>query len=165
MRRFGISTQLARPGCGKIKNGTSLHFPRYAKVRYGGLENERDTGFSSRPFFVERRDMAKGFSYRFYHSTAWEQAREQALQRDSYLCQHCLARGVETPAVMVHHIVELTPTNINDSDISTNLANLVSLCDLCHKKTHGWVRQGSTRQGLTFDEDGNLISLNSDNTD
>lgn len=109
--------------------------------------------------------MAKGFSYRFYHSTDWEQAREQALQRDGYLCQHCLAQGVETPAVMVHHIVELTPANINDSNISTNLDNLVSLCDLCHKKAHGWVRQGSTRQGLAFDEDGNLVSLNCEHTD
>ena len=109
--------------------------------------------------------MAKGFSYRFYHSTDWEQAREQALQRDCYLCQHCLAQGVETPAVMVHHIVELTPANVNDPNISTSLDNLVSLCDLCHKKVHGWVRQGSTRQGLAFDEDGNLVSLNDEHTD
>ena len=109
--------------------------------------------------------MAKGFSYRFYHSTDWEQAREQALQRDGYLCQHCLARGMETPAVMVHHIVELTPANISDPNISTNLGNLVSLCDLCHKKVHGWVRQGSTRQGLAFDEDGNLVSLSNEHTD
>ncbi len=109
--------------------------------------------------------MAKGFSYRFYHSTAWEQAREMALQRDAYLCQHCLTHGRATPAVMVHHIVELTPANINNPNINTNLNNLVSLCDTCHKKVHGWIRQGSTRQGLMFDEDGNLISLNEDNTE
>ena len=109
--------------------------------------------------------MAKGFSYRFYHSTDWEHAREQALQRDAYLCQHCLAQGIATPAVMVHHIVELTPANINDPNISTDPKNLVSLCDLCHKKVHGWVRQGSTRKGLVFDEDGNLISLDSGHTD
>lgn len=66
---------------------------------------------------------------------------------------------------MVHHIVELTPANINDPNISTSLDNLVSLCDLCHKKVHGWVRQGSTRQGLAFDEDGNLVSLNGEHTD
>lgn len=66
---------------------------------------------------------------------------------------------------MVHHIVELTPANVNDPNINTNLDNLVSLCDLCHKKVHSWVRQGSTRQGLAFDEDGNLVSLNDEHTD
>lgn len=66
---------------------------------------------------------------------------------------------------MVHHIVELTPANVNDPNINTNLDNLVSLCDLCHKKVHGWVRRGSTRQGLAFDEDGNLVSLNGEHTD
>lgn len=109
--------------------------------------------------------MAKGFSYRFYHSTDWERAREQALQRDGYLCKHCLAHGVETPAVMVHHISELTPANINDPNATINLDNLVSLCDLCHKKAHGWARQGGTRQGLAFDEYGNLILLSKDNAE
>ena len=107
--------------------------------------------------------MAKPFSDAFYHSKAWERAREDALKRDSYLCQRCLASGEITPATMVHHIEELTPANINDPDIACGLDNLVSLCDLCHKKTHGWARAGATRQatrqGLAFDADGNLICL------
>ncbi len=105
--------------------------------------------------------MAKSFSYRFYHSSEWEQAREQALQRDGYLCQHCLRQGVETPATMVHHITELTPANVDDPNVSTNLSNLVSLCDLCHKKAHGWARQGAARRGLAFDSEGNLVALSS----
>lgn len=109
--------------------------------------------------------MAKGFSSRFYHSKDWELARELALQRDAYLCQHCLKAGIATPATMVHHIIELTPSNISDPNIATDTRNLVSLCDLCHKKVHGWARQGSTRQGLRFDEDGNLISLTDENTE
>lgn len=109
--------------------------------------------------------MAKDFSRAFYASAGWERARDAALTRDAHLCQHCLQRGEITPAVMVHHIVELTPANISDSNVSTNLDNLVSLCDLCHKKAHGWVRQGSTRQGLAFDEDGNLIALDSGHTE
>lgn len=104
--------------------------------------------------------MAKSFSYRFYHSSEWESARLAALQRDSYLCQHCLAAGVVTPAVMVHHIAELTPANINDPAYTTNPDNLISLCDRCHKKVHGWIRNGATRQGLVFDEQGNLVSVN-----
>ena len=84
--------------------------------------------------------MAKPFSDAFYHSKAWERAREDALKRDSYLCQRCLAGGEITPATMVHHIEELTPANIDNPDIACGLDNLVSLCDLCHKKTHGWAR-------------------------
>jgi 5-methylcytosine-specific restriction endonuclease McrA len=102
--------------------------------------------------------MAKDFSSAFYHSTGWERARATALERDHYLCQHCLASGVITPATMVHHIHELTPANIDDPDVATNPDNLVSLCDRCHKKVHGWIRQGATRQGMQFDADGNLIS-------
>lgn len=103
--------------------------------------------------------MAKEFSDAFYHSKAWEIARESALRRDSHLCQRCLEGGEITPATMVHHITELTPDNINDPDIATGLDNLVSLCDLCYKKTHGWARSGATRQGFAFDSDGNLICL------
>ena len=103
--------------------------------------------------------MAKDFSRAFYASADWELARDIVLTRDAHLCQHCLARGEITPAVMVHHITELTPANINDPSIATDPRNLVSLCDRCHKIVHGWIRQGSTRQGLAFDADGNLVSL------
>lgn len=106
--------------------------------------------------------MAKEFSDAFYHSKDWEIARDDALKRDAYLCQHCLARGVIKPAVMVHHIIELTPSNINDPNVSVCLGNLVSLCDRCHKKAHGWIRRGATREGLAFDEHGNLVPLDAD---
>lgn len=103
--------------------------------------------------------MAKDFSASFYASKTWDTARENALIRDDFLCQRCLRNGDIKSATMVHHIIELTPENIYDPDISTGLDNLVSLCDLCHKKTHGWAREGSTREGLAFDSDGNLICL------
>lgn len=108
--------------------------------------------------------MAKQFSRAFYHSSDWEHARDAALERDAHLCQHCLARGEITPAVMVHHIVELSPANVNDPDIATKPDNLVSLCDRCHKQVHGWIRQGATRQGFGFDADGNLVPLDKPST-
>ena len=108
--------------------------------------------------------MAKQFSRAFYHSSDWEHARDAALERDAHLCQHCLARGEITPAVMVHHIVELTPETVSDPSIATNPSNLVSLCDRCHKQAHGWIRQGSTRSGLGFDADGNLVPLDKPST-
>ena len=80
--------------------------------------------------------MAKDFSRAFYASADWERARDAALTRDAHLCQHCLQQGEITPAVMVHHIIELTPANISDPSIATDPSNLVSLCDRCHKKVH-----------------------------
>ena len=74
----------------------------------------------------------------FYRTKAWRQLRRQALQRDHYLCQDCLAakaRGeMVRPrgAVVVHHIKprEQYP------ELSLELDNLVSLCDACHNKRH-----------------------------
>ena len=105
--------------------------------------------------------MAKEFSDAFYHSGPWKRARREALKRDHGLCQHCLARGDAVIAVMVHHIVELTPANIGDPAVATDLDNLVSLCDTCHKIAHGWASAGRTRPGLAFDEEGNLVSIES----
>lgn len=103
--------------------------------------------------------MARDFAEAFYHSADWKHSRLEALTRDHGLCQHCLARGEVTPAVMVHHIIELTPENIDDPRIALDLRNLVSLCDFCHKVVHGWVSAGRTRPGLAFDENGNLVNL------
>lgn len=76
------------------------------------------------------------FSRGFYHTAQWKAAREAAMQRDSRLCVDCLKRGLYRPAEEVHHIVPLTPENINDPAITTGLDNLVSLCRECHKARH-----------------------------
>lgn len=74
----------------------------------------------------------------FYKSAAWRRARRQALERDHYICQDCLAakrRGEMVrprTATAVHHIqpVEQRP------DLRLELSNLISLCDACHNKRH-----------------------------
>ena len=74
----------------------------------------------------------------FYHRAAWKRAREEALRRDRYMCQDCMARfragyGIRPHrATMVHHIepIEERP------DLALRLDNLVSLCDECHNKRH-----------------------------
>lgn len=70
----------------------------------------------------------------FYSSGAWKQIRELAKKRDHYLCVDCLRNGKITPAEEVHHIIPLTPDNINDPMIALRLENLKSLCRECHKK-------------------------------
>jgi 5-methylcytosine-specific restriction endonuclease McrA len=79
----------------------------------------------------------KEYAEKFYKSKQWQIARETAIKRDRYLCVDCLRRDMVTPAEEVHHIIELTPENINDPSISLNLDNLVSLCRECHKARHG----------------------------
>ena len=74
----------------------------------------------------------------FYKSRAWRQLRREALQRDHYLCQDCMAAKARgemirpRAATVVHHMqpVELRP------DLSLDLDNLISLCDPCHNKRH-----------------------------
>ena len=70
----------------------------------------------------------------FYSSKAWKAVREQAKRRDHYLCVDCLRAGKITAAEEVHHIVPLTPDNINDPMITLRLDNLKSLCKDCHSK-------------------------------
>lgn len=82
--------------------------------------------------------------------------------RDHYQCVVCGSpKDLE-----VHHIKHLTPENINDVQVSLNIANLKTLCRDCHFKEHEAEKlagyHGSTEKvecadGLMFDENGYLI--------
>ena len=100
--------------------------------------------------------MSREFAYGLYHSKAWQHIREQALERDHHLCQRCLKLGRVTPAVIVHHVVHLTPGNVNDPRIALDLSNLTCLCRDCHAIVHGFDHE-ATREDVTFDANGNLV--------
>lgn len=68
------------------------------------------------------------------------------MKRDHWLCQDCLAKGIYTPAEEVHHIIPLTPENIEDPAVNTNPENLIALCRECHKQRHIAMRE--RRQNL-----------------
>ena len=76
------------------------------------------------------------FAEKFYKSKTWQRTRATIWSRDRGLCQDCLRKGLITPAVEVHHIIELTPTNIDRPEITLNPDNLISLCKDCHAKRH-----------------------------
>jgi 5-methylcytosine-specific restriction endonuclease McrA len=63
----------------------------------------------------------RGYGYQ------WEKARQIALSRDNYLCQHCLKKNRATPAQEVDHIVPKAKGGTDDID------NLQSLCPPCHR--------------------------------
>lgn len=67
-----------------------------------------------------------------YHDKRYKRAREAALRRDEYCCQHCKRYGRMRQATITHHIkpVEIAP------ELAFNADNLVSLCMSCHNKMH-----------------------------
>ena len=104
--------------------------------------------------------MARDFSKAFYRSKEWQEVRKYCLLRDNFLCVQC---GM--PAEEVHHIIHLTPTNINDIAITLNPGNLACLCKTCHFEEHKKDKaEGIARakaKGIEnpyeFDENGFLI--------
>ena len=102
--------------------------------------------------------MARNFSKSFYNSKEWQAVRSAALMRDRYLCQHC-----GKPAAEVHHIIHLTPDNVNDPAVTMNLSNLVSLCKDCHfeehRGEHAKGRQANEDYSYTFDANGQLVKI------
>jgi 5-methylcytosine-specific restriction endonuclease McrA len=95
--------------------------------------------------------MAQSWAKKFYNSNRWKSCRREVIKRDRYTCNDCYGRAGE-----VHHIIELTPDNIDDDRIALNPDNLVSLCGACHKKrTSG--SDGDVVAGYIFNEAGQVV--------
>ena len=98
--------------------------------------------------------MAKDFSKRFYNSSSWVTTRN-AYARSKYgICEKCGAVGEE-----VHHIIPLTPSNINDPNISLNWDNLMLLCRSCHELIEEKAK--ATVEGIRFTKDGQVMEMSS----
>ncbi|WP_082794450.1 HNH endonuclease [Halobacillus sp. KGW1] len=95
--------------------------------------------------------MSKAYAKWFYQSKAWRKCR-----RSYYLSQHGLCERCPAPGRIVHHIVYITPANINDPNVTLNHDNLELLCQDCHNREHHQQHE-VTRGDVMFDEDGNLI--------
>ena len=81
--------------------------------------------------------MAKEFAKRFYSSKTWQDCRNEYAKKAHHLCENCLRKGIYKPGVIVHHVEELTPFNIENPEISLNFDNLELLCRDCHAEIHG----------------------------
>lgn len=100
--------------------------------------------------------MAKEFSKKFYASKVWKDCRNQYASSVGGLCEKCALEGLEVKGDEVHHKIELTPSNINDPNISLAWTNLQLLCFKCHQA----IRYGSTgvtAEGLKFDSNGDIV--------
>lgn len=93
---------------------------------------------------VRNRDGNKSSQYQFYRTRRWVHLRQQALERDHYICQYCQLSGVITPAKTVDHIVPVEA----DQGLATKLENLAVVCPSCHtKKTRFEQRYYGTGNG------------------
>jgi len=103
--------------------------------------------------------------YKFYHSKAWKQAKNEIWYRQNLLCNRC-HRPVYVDGLsmyvpkekrlkgIVHHKEYITDENIYDDNITLNIDNFEGLCIDCHNEEH--FKLDTLRDGYVFDEYGQL---------
>ena len=96
--------------------------------------------------------MAKEFATKFYKSKAWLNCREGFIQSVYGLCGRCDSNGY-----IVHHRIVLTPNNISDPNVTLNWSELEYLCIDCHNKEHMSKHDIVIREGLRFNDKGEVI--------
>src|SRR5699024_3635872 len=89
-----------------------------------------------------------------YTSAAWIKCRTGYMQSQHYVCERCGGIGE-----ICHHKTYITPENIHDPYITLNWDNLECVCQHCHNAEHH--TSPITRDGLQFDEEGNLQKMQS----
>ena len=95
--------------------------------------------------------MARLFAESFYKSKAWLACRAAYVASVFHLCERC-----GKPGKILHHIVELSPENIADPDITLGWDNLIYVCKDCHEREH---HPGAAplRDDMMFDRSGQLV--------
>lgn len=69
-----------------------------------------------------------------------------------------MAKGLYTPGEIVHHVINLTPENINDPNVALNFDNLRLVCRRCHAEEHK-----HRERRYVIDELGNVITKLAEN--
>lgn len=93
----------------------------------------------------------------FYDSVAWKNARRSYKQSVGGLCERCLAKGIITPADIVHHIEPLNEDNVSNLDISLGRKNLQALCRKCHAEVHDDIYARRSGRRYKIDENGRVV--------
>ena len=110
--------------------------------------------------------MSYGLRKNFYNSKAWKVVRKNVWLKQQLLCNRChkpvyvdgISKWIpkqQRRTGIVHHKIYLDDINVNDINVTLNIDNLEGICKECHEKEHH--SDEVTRNGVTFDEDGNLI--------
>lgn len=97
----------------------------------------------------------KEYAKEFYSSGAWKLCRANYTKSKQGLCERCLQAGKYSAGVVVHHIIPITPENINDPEITLSFNNLMLLCVQCHADMHS----GKGDRRYVTDEEGHVYPL------
>ncbi|QNO14933.1 AAA family ATPase [Alkalicella caledoniensis] len=73
---------------------------------------------------------------RFYASDEWQKFRLVIISERGLKCEHCGERVANARQLTLHHIIELTPENVNDAAIALNPNNVLVVHHDCHNKIH-----------------------------
>lgn len=76
------------------------------------------------------RNDTKSKQYNFYRTQQWHNLRQQALDRDHYVCCYCGKPNSNT----VDHVVPIE----YDKQLMTDLGNLATTCRNCHRLKTQW---------------------------
>ncbi|WP_079479710.1 HNH endonuclease signature motif containing protein [Halobacillus salinus] len=96
----------------------------------------------------------KPYARRFYNSKQWRKCRAAYIATVlGGICEGCGKK----PGYIVDHIEPITPDNIADPAITLNHENLQYLCTPCHNRKTFGSGECEVRDGLVFDEDGELV--------
>ena len=101
-------------------------------------------------FLMGDLSMAKEYSKPFYNSSAWRKLSDYIRESRNHTCEEC-----GEFASQVHHVIEITPSNINNTSITLNEDNLQLLCEDCHNKKRK--KEEDINKGLKFDVNGDLV--------
>lgn len=96
----------------------------------------------------------KEFARGFYKSKAWKDCREAYTRAARGLCEVCLAKGIYTPGVIVHHVRHLDAENISDPAVTLDWGNLQLVCRECHAQLHS----SGGKMRFTVDEMGRVTA-------
>jgi hypothetical protein len=101
--------------------------------------------------------MAQEWAKAFYKSKAWLDCRAAYIASVYGLCECCTRKGETKPGLILHHKIKLTPSNINNPDITLNHIHLEYLCLDCHNAEHSTSKV--LREGLMFDKEGQVVEI------
>lgn len=72
----------------------------------------------------------------FYASSAWINLRLLLINERGNKCEHCKDIIPRSRDLIGHHLIELTPENVQDHTISLNPEQIEIVCFDCHNKEH-----------------------------
>lgn len=92
--------------------------------------------YLQKPVKAKSRTFNREDRQKIYQSAKWKKLRTAKLMANP-LCEVCLAKGIITPAIDVHHKDSfMNYQGLKRTEKAYDINNLVSLCKECHAQEH-----------------------------